>query len=98
MGRNLQARLPPLEWSRMTEFWQRLECLELQQSTGLTTAILSDLLPQLKGLKRVVLPKSIKEKEPELCDKMIQGLSKRYEMMQFYGISGFSSCSYQQHD
>ena len=81
----------------MTKFWKHLKRLHLKQSTGLTTAILSDLLPHFKSLKRVVFPNSIKETEPELLSKMIQDFSKRCKKIRFFSTSGFNSCSYQQH-
>ena len=81
----------------MSEIWQRLDCLELRQSTGLSTTILSTLLPKLRQLQRVVLPISIMQREPLLFQKMVQELSEKYEVIRHGSDFDLSFCPYQQH-
>ena len=92
-----QAGLTRLEWDQMPEIWQRLDYLELRQSTGLSTTILSNILPKLRHLQYVVLPKSMMLREPVLFQKMVQKYSEKCEVVWHCSISDLSFCPYQQH-
>lgn len=50
-------------WSDIPKLWSRLETLRLKHTTGLTMAVVGEIIPQLESLKKLRLPEDILEGE-----------------------------------
>lgn len=73
--------------------WNSLEKFEAE-SAELSLAMFNQQFIQLPHLKRVGLPRSIKENETqEFIDRMLQGFAEKKILVEFNSLVGFDSCN-----
>ena len=77
-----------------------MKSLTLNQCTGMTMAVLSSLVPQLKYLEVIQLPTSVRENETdEHVEEVVDGLMKSREGLKEVGLwrsySDYEGCSFQ---
>ncbi len=67
-----------MEWSQVPEIWQQLKYLKIWGCTrGLSMAILSEIIPQMKSLQTLILPTSTTLNELEHFHEIVRDFSRK---------------------
>jgi len=87
-----------LGWSEISKCWaSNLQRFRVEFCSGLTLAMVAELIPQLKNLRWICLPHSVVSQNSELARKISQDFASREERVLLFRRFTFqeSICPFQ---